>query len=130
MQSLHPNIRVLRHPGGRTKVYWTHHQKTVVIDQRYAYLGGIDLCFGRWDTSEHSLKDECHLAPLFPGKDYYNPFYQDFTELERPFIDIIDRSILPRMPWHDIHCYVDRDAARDVGLSMFRPMALDSASRN
>ena len=117
---------MLRHPGGTTKVFWTHHQKTVIIDQQYAYLGGIDLCFGRYDTQEHPLKDECHLSSQFPGKDYYNPFYKDFTELDRPFVDLIDRTTLPRMPWHDIHCYVDREAARDVGISSLSSLCPES----
>ena len=27
----------------------SHYEKMVVIDQKVAFLGGIDLCFGRWD---------------------------------------------------------------------------------
>lgn len=45
------NIHVMRHPDGITK--WTHHEKMVVIDQKVAFFGGLDLCFGRWDTSDH-----------------------------------------------------------------------------
>lgn len=53
---LHPeNIKVLRHPDGIT--LWSHHEKCVVIDQRIAFLGGIDLCYGRWDTTTHRLTD-------------------------------------------------------------------------
>ena len=49
---LHPtNIKVMRHPDGIN--FWSHHEKCVVIDQRIAFLGGIDLCYGRWDTPEH-----------------------------------------------------------------------------
>ena len=99
------------------KLYWTHHQKFVVIDQQLAFLGGIDLCFGRYDDREHTLLDQCHVVTKFPGKDYYQPRVQDFTELERPFTDLVDRTTVPRMPWHDIHCCVDRDAARDLALS-------------
>ena len=88
-----------------------------MIDQQYAYIGGIDLCFGRYDLPEHPLIDDCHLAQHFPGKDYYNPFYQDFSDLEHPHTDLIDRTSHPRMPWHDIHAFVDREAARDIGAS-------------
>lgn len=42
------NIRVIRHP--RFNLSWSHHQKTVMIDQNVAFLGGIDLCPGRFDT--------------------------------------------------------------------------------
>lgn len=53
------NIKVLRHPDhARTNVFlWAHHEKIVIVDQSIAFLGGIDLCYGRWDTSEHRLTD-------------------------------------------------------------------------
>ena len=40
------------HPIGAS-----HHQKIVVIDDRVAFCGGLDLTFGRWDTSEHIAND-------------------------------------------------------------------------
>ena len=43
----------MRHPDKIMK--WTHHEKCVIIDQKIAYFGGIDLCFGRWDTKSHLL---------------------------------------------------------------------------
>lgn len=50
-----PNIKVLRHPDhAKVGVFlWAHHEKIVVVDQTYAFLGGIDLCYGRWDDHEH-----------------------------------------------------------------------------
>lgn len=36
---------------------WAHHEKIVVIDQTVAFVGGIDLCYGRWDNHEHRLTD-------------------------------------------------------------------------
>jgi phosphatidylserine/phosphatidylglycerophosphate/cardiolipin synthase-like enzyme len=42
------------HPN--SDIFATNHQKTVVIDDRIAYLGGIDLTYldgDRWDTGEH-----------------------------------------------------------------------------
>ncbi|CAF5038443.1 unnamed protein product, partial [Rotaria sp. Silwood1] len=38
---------------------FSHHEKIVVIDQRIAFIGGIDLSWGRWDTDEHRLVDLC-----------------------------------------------------------------------
>ena len=29
-----------------------------VIDQAIAFMGGLDLCFGRWDTPQHVLVDD------------------------------------------------------------------------
>jgi len=31
----------------------SHHQKIVVVDDRVAFVGGLDFALGRWDTSEH-----------------------------------------------------------------------------
>lgn len=55
----HENIKVFRHPDhARAGVFfWAHHEKIVVIDQTYAFLGGIDLCYGRWDDYKHRLTD-------------------------------------------------------------------------
>ncbi|CAF3996900.1 unnamed protein product [Rotaria sordida] len=57
------NIKVIRHPnhsvvpGTESSFLYSHHEKTVIIDQRIAFIGGIDLCWGRWDTDEHRLID-------------------------------------------------------------------------
>eukprot|EP01094_Clydonella_sp_ATCC50884_P003043 TRINITY_DN1233_c1_g1_i1.p1 TRINITY_DN1233_c1_g1~~TRINITY_DN1233_c1_g1_i1.p1 ORF type:complete len:751 (+),score=180.37 TRINITY_DN1233_c1_g1_i1:116-2254(+) len=114
LERLHPNIRVVRHPTGASNLFWTHHQKFVVIDQKIAFIGGIDLCFGRFDDPSHPLVDDCHLQMRFPGKDYYQPCVRDFDDLENPFNDLVDRTVHPRMPWHDIHAMVNREAARDI----------------
>lgn len=53
------NIKVFRHPD-HAKVgvlFWAHHEKIVVVDQTVAFLGGIDLCYGRWDDYKHRLTD-------------------------------------------------------------------------
>ncbi|KAK7878188.1 hypothetical protein WMY93_031185 [Mugilogobius chulae] len=56
---LHPNIKVIRHPDHvSSAVYlWAHHEKIIVIDQSVAFVGGIDLAYGRWDDTEHRLTD-------------------------------------------------------------------------
>ncbi|KAG7321528.1 hypothetical protein KOW79_014386 [Hemibagrus wyckioides] len=59
LMHLHSNIKVMRHPDHvSSSVYlWAHHEKLVVIDQSVAFVGGIDLAYGRWDDSEHRLTD-------------------------------------------------------------------------
>lgn len=54
-----PNIKVLRHPEHSPSgvMLWSHHEKMVVIDQSLAFMGGIDLCYGRWDDDLHRLVD-------------------------------------------------------------------------
>ena len=51
------------------------------MDQHRACIGGLDLCFGRWDTHNHPLADvhPTHLEnTLFPGQDYNNARVLDF----------------------------------------------------
>lgn len=52
-------VQVMRHPDHvSSSVYlWAHHEKIVVIDQSVAFVGGIDLAYGRWDDREHRLTD-------------------------------------------------------------------------
>ncbi|KAK2503908.1 hypothetical protein MC885_014040 [Smutsia gigantea] len=59
LMHLHPNIKVMRHPDHvSSSVYlWAHHEKLVIIDQSVAFVGGIDLAYGRWDDDEHRLTD-------------------------------------------------------------------------
>lgn len=54
------DIQVLRHPDhylSSGTFFWAHHEKLIVIDQLIAFVGGIDLCFGRWDDCRHKLTD-------------------------------------------------------------------------
>ncbi|CAH2244300.1 jg2602 [Pararge aegeria aegeria] len=58
------NIKVFRHPD-HAKVgifFWAHHEKIVVVDQTVAFVGGIDLCYGRWDDHKHRLTDLGNIA--------------------------------------------------------------------
>ncbi|CAF3793314.1 unnamed protein product, partial [Rotaria sp. Silwood1] len=53
-------IKVIRHPDRNTTdgvLLWSHHEKMVVIDQKIAFVGGIDLCYGRWDDEYMRLVD-------------------------------------------------------------------------
>ena len=106
----HENIRVLRHPIGIT--LWSHHEKLCIIDQQIAYIGGIDLAFGRFDTHAHPIKDAC--CQIVPGKDFYNPRIAGLEKLDKPYADLINRSHQPRMPWHDITFCVAGAAAQDA----------------
>uniref|UniRef100_A0A8C1PZK3 Phospholipase n=1 Tax=Cyprinus carpio TaxID=7962 RepID=A0A8C1PZK3_CYPCA len=68
LQQLHPNIKVMRHPDHvSSSVYlWAHHEKIVVIDQSVAFVGGIDLAYGRWDDLEHRLTDIGSVTRTLP----------------------------------------------------------------
>lgn len=47
---------------------FSHHQKLVVIDQKRAFVGGIDLAYGRRDNGKFSLKHDGR-----EGNELYNP---------------------------------------------------------
>ena len=36
-------------------IFYSHHQKQVVIDEKIAYVGGMDLCYGRLDDEHFDL---------------------------------------------------------------------------
>ncbi|VDN60541.1 unnamed protein product [Dracunculus medinensis] len=60
LQGLHKNIKVLRHPDhyiSSGTFFWAHHEKLIIVDQLVAFVGGIDLCYGRWDEARHKLVD-------------------------------------------------------------------------
>lgn len=38
------------------KAYFSHHQKQVVVDRSIAYIGGIDICYGRYDDATYDLQ--------------------------------------------------------------------------
>lgn len=97
------NIKVLRHPT-LLPLRWSHHQKLVVIDQQVAFLGGIDLCFFRYEDKHFRLTDT--EGVVFPGIDYAN-LTLGVDRTANPKVCDLDRDTQPRMPWHDIAVRVE-----------------------
>eukprot|EP00742_Colponemidia_sp_Colp-10_P008681 GILJ01009418.1.p1 GENE.GILJ01009418.1~~GILJ01009418.1.p1 ORF type:complete len:951 (-),score=125.96 GILJ01009418.1:169-3021(-) len=126
LMKLHPNIHVIRHPGANV-VYWSHHEKLIVVDQQVAYVGGIDLALGRFDDSDHALTDT--TASIWKGKDYYNPRIQDLKDVNDPWTDLIDRRIKSRMPWHDVHVELRGEAVRDLARHFVQRWNHDKADK-
>lgn len=69
----------------------SHHQKFVVVDDQIVFLGGIDICENRWDTSAHLIHSE-------KRKNCYGTSYR---------------------PWHDIQTMMSGQAANRMG-TLFR----------
>ncbi|KAG7013656.1 Phospholipase D zeta 1 [Cucurbita argyrosperma subsp. argyrosperma] len=111
---IHENVRVLRYPDHFSSgVYlWSHHEKLVIVDYHICFIGGLDLCFGRYDTPEHKVGD-CPPS-VWPGKDYYNPRESEPNSWEDTMRDELDRRKYPRMPWHDVHCALWGPPCRDI----------------
>ncbi|OIV95905.1 hypothetical protein TanjilG_27009 [Lupinus angustifolius] len=112
--SIHENVRVLRYPDHfSTGIYlWSHHEKLVIVDNHVSFIGGLDLCFGRYDTSEHKVGDS--PPKIWPGKDYYNPRESEPNSWEDTMKDELEREKYPRMPWHDVHCALWGPPCRDI----------------
>jgi phospholipase D1/2 len=72
-----------KHPMGGSQ-----HQKVVVIDDRLAFVGGLDLTRSRWDTTKHAPDDPVRR----------------------------DANGAPYQPFHDVHSMFDGDAAREIGV--------------
>ena len=131
----HDNISVRRHPSNAnvalhltTMCRWSTHEKIVVVDRKIAFVGGIDLCFGRWDTRKHELKDDYPVHPFATEeateegieerppdtKKYCRWIDQDYRNTFLQGTDSLDRSKDPRMPWHDVACVFSGPAVDDV----------------
>ncbi len=83
----HPRPRLSFRLDDRHPLLGSHHQKVVVVDDTVAFVGGIDLTHGRWDTGEHR-RDE-------PNR--------------------LDAQGNQSRPNHDVQAIVDGAAARALG---------------
>ncbi|CAJ1949948.1 unnamed protein product [Sphenostylis stenocarpa] len=105
-----PRIAAKRHSWAKQKevgTIYTHHQKTVIVDadagngkrKIVAFVGGLDLCDGRYDNPHHPL---FRTLQTLHKDDYHNPTFTGST------------GGCPREPWHDLHSKIDGPAAYDV----------------
>lgn len=87
----HPRINVQldhHHP-----LYASHHQKIVCIDDDVAFVGGMDLTVGRWDTRAHREYDERRTNP--DGK-AYGPVHDVQIALQGPAALFLGRIVRER----------------------------------
>ncbi|KAL6536501.1 Phospholipase D beta 1 [Orobanche gracilis] len=128
----HSSVQVLLCPRSAGKGSWvkkqetgtiyTHHQKSVIVDadagdyrrKIVAFVGGLDLCMGRYDTPNHQIFSTLETVHK---DDFHNP---NFTG---PAVGC------PREPWHDLHCKIDGPAAYDV-LTNFEERWLKASKRH
>ncbi|CAD8151474.1 unnamed protein product [Paramecium pentaurelia] len=113
LESMSPNIRVLKHPSQAIPKLFSHHEKMVVIDQKIGFMGGLDLCFGRWDNQKHLLFDVHPFEQLWPQIDFSNSRVRDFFDV-RNYEQTLLKENEPRMPWHDIAIQIKGDSVIDL----------------
>ena len=116
LQNLHTNIKITRHPKGTQSILWSHHEKLVIIDQKIAFVGGLDLCWGRYDTNEHPIVEEPNKynTYYYPGCDYINERQVDLHNVEKFYEEQLPRNKMPRMAWHDVHTMVEGPIVSDI----------------
>jgi phospholipase D1/2 len=78
-----------------------HHQKIVVVDDRIAFSGGLDLTVRRWDRSSHAVVDPARVDP----------------------------AGVPYLPFHDVQMLVDGAAARALAELVHERWALAACER-
>jgi phospholipase D1/2 len=112
----HPDHNVLENAADMT-FYWAHHEKFIVIDYNLAFIGGLDLCFGRWDNHQHPLADvhpEGVAEEIWPGQDFNNNRVMDFQSVGDWKSNELSKAEYGRMPWHDVAMGVIGDAVYDI----------------
>lgn len=98
--------------GIEVGLMFTHHQKTIVVDvgisernpvQRklVSFVGGIDLCDGRYDNQSHSL---FRTLGTVHKEDFHQTNFEEASLTQGG----------PREPWHDVHSRIEGPAAWDV----------------
>jgi phospholipase D1/2 len=83
----------------------------VVIDQKIAFLGGLDICYGRWDNPDHSLTNDNNL---WSGADFCNLRITDIYFPRNFKMCSIDPRTQPRMPWHDVAIQIRGNSVHDL----------------
>jgi phospholipase D1/2 len=98
-------------------LYWAHHEKLCLIDGKIAFMGGLDLCFGRWDTNQHPIVDAHPMdihAGLFPGQDYNNARVYDFEDVKDYNQNKLNRTVSSRMGWSDLSLCIRGPMVEDL----------------
>ena len=84
----------------------SHHQKIVVIDDRLAFIGGLDLTVRRWDSCAHAADDsrrQCGGKPYQPFHDLMMAFDGEAAGqlaaiVRQRWLAATDRQLLPAPP--------------------------------
>jgi len=73
----------------------SHHQKIVVIDDKLAFVGGLDLTNKRWDTCDHKADEPRRVFDDKP----YPPFHDVMVAVDGEIVEPILKIVRSR--WHN-----------------------------
>ncbi len=112
--------------------YFSHHQKFVVLDGKQAFVGGIDLAHGRWDTNAFKIEidpkihmiNDAYNMQIDPAR-HSSQDEVSHTQIQsngRPGFaksfhkegKLFDPEFQPRQPWQDVAVGIDGPGAYDV----------------
>jgi len=114
LEERNKNIKVLRHPTFLSS--WAHHEKLVIIDKKIAFVGGLDIAYGRFDTNMHLLFDlpNEENKVMFPGADFSNERISVLTGFDKYNVCRFQRETTQRMPFHDVSMKVEGTIVNDL----------------
>jgi phospholipase D1/2 len=104
LEKVNPDmIKIMRHPDHvdletildfKDTLYWSHHDKAVIIDDKVVFWGGLDSCFGRWDYNAHPLADlHSHIRDeVWLGQDYNDARIMDFSHVDKWKYNMLNRT--------------------------------------
>lgn len=110
---------------------YSHHQKFVVVDGEVAFIGGIDLSYGRWETGNFDVVID---PKNFTLNEMYNPCVPKLRGInsdERRKMEqfnfaapyggkLLDEGRQPRMPWQDVHVQLHGPSVVDIHRNFVR----------
>ena len=116
IKKLNKNINIIRYPVDQDTLLWSNHEKIVIIDRIIGYVGGYDLCWGRYDTNRHPIFEEENEENLYeyPLIDYSNERIESFNKVENYIKENVPRISTNRMPWHDAQTRIIGSAVQDL----------------
>lgn len=129
LQNANTGRAVVKWGSKDSNAYFSHHQKTVIVDGSVAFVGGIDLAYGRWDTNTFDVVIDPKIHVL---NDAYNGQVSRGRRMTAaevkltnwvghrpgfmwpPKSEVLNESCQPRQPWQDIALRIKGPAAFDV----------------
>jgi phospholipase D1/2 len=139
-------IRLSKAHPDEDPMFYSHHQKHVVIDNKKAFVGGIDICYGRFDDANYKLKADAEgrkalnryngcvsQVGTIKKEDGIDPFNEKDKNAvikaiqgrnkgasQIPATDnysTLDPATQPRMPWQDVHVKIEGPAASYIAIN-------------